>query len=107
MTVTLRRGLLPVLFALFALLLSVHQSNAAAYMADDAHSAVHLDIHAGYDDSHPVHSISCCSMSSVILTIGAFTVFYDTERPSFSVAPADMDPGRHLRAKHFRPPRLA
>lgn len=105
MTVTLRRGLMPVLFALVALLLSVHQSNAAAYMADDSHSAVHLDIHAGDDDSHLVHLMSCCSISSVILAIGAFPIFYDTERPSFSVAPADMDPGRHLRAKHFRPPR--
>jgi hypothetical protein len=105
MTVTLRRGLLLILLALFALLLSVHQSNAAAYVAHDSHSAVHLDIDAGHDHSHPVHSTSCCSMSSGILAIGLFAVFYDTERPSFSLAPADVDPGCHLRAKHFRPPR--
>ena len=96
MITTRHRGLLPFLFAVFALVLIAYPVNAADHADAMAHST-----------AHPLHATGCCTLACGIVFAGFNLALERRSAPSFAIATADIPVISRFRSKHFRPPRLA
>jgi hypothetical protein len=103
-----RRGLLPALFVMIALMLSVHQASASEHAhCIGIETVAHTSAHGPMDAEDGTRAIVCCAFA-VGLTIAASDLeFYGMLRSRFTVEAASVVLYPHLRSKHFRPPRLA
>lgn len=104
-TTGLKRGLLPTLFAIIALMLFMHQPIANEYAPNSSLVDCHAEVQVHQDAHHPVHSSGCCTSMAGIAVPDFGTVFYGGDLPGF--APHAVYAGGYLqfRSKHFRPPR--
>lgn len=107
MITTRHRGLLPFLFAVFALVLIAYPVNAADHADAMAHSTAHTDISADHEAQHPLHATGCCTLACGIVFAGFNLALERRSAPSFAIATADIPVISRFRSKHFRPPRLA
>lgn len=102
-----RRRLLTVLFAVIALVLSMHQVTAASHVtAIPSQIAIHVDSDDQQNADHPMHSIGCCSFA-IVLTIPEHACYLFGQWGCEFIGPApDMAVQSGFRSEHFRPPRV-
>lgn len=107
MTVRLLRRL-TVLFAMIALMLTVHQARAVEHAPRiGIEVGVHALAQGQHDAQDPWHSIGCCSVTVALSAPVFVAVFYGGSRGGFDIDVGDLALYTHLRSKHFRPPRHA
>ncbi|WP_162783847.1 hypothetical protein [Devosia naphthalenivorans] len=105
MSIGFRRGLLPILFAMIALVFCVHQSGASDHAPGNADVLVaQLDGDGQNHAQHPFHSTGCCALSAGIPSQEFDGVFY-LGRIDFAFDAGGAIPSPDHRSKHFRPPR--
>ena len=107
MTVAFRRGLLPPLFAILALVVTMHQANAIEHVDATSHAAVHLERLADHEVGHPLHAAGCCTMIFGMVAPDYTTAYSDIEGIPFTLIKDETQAHLQFRSKHFRPPRLA
>ncbi|SMQ68464.1 hypothetical protein SAMN06295905_1582 [Devosia lucknowensis] len=100
------RLLLPVLFGVIALMMSVHQAAAFGLAEDPAHAHA-SEITSEHDVSHPLHAPSCCTLAFGIPAPDFTAAFEAVAAPIAGSVSDDVSTSLDLFSKHFRPPRLA
>lgn len=101
----MRRGLLPILIAMFSLVLAVHQASASCHVAEAPVGMVHIDIQPDHDAEGAVHAAGYCSISVGIPAGEVHGVVDDRSRTAFDFEAGSAMPPSHLRWKQYRPPR--
>lgn len=101
----MRRGLLPILIAMFSLVLAVHQASASSHVAEATVGMVHMDIQPDHDAEGAVHAAGCCSISVGIPAGEVHEITYDRSQTAFDFEAGSSLPRSHLRSKQYRPPR--
>jgi hypothetical protein len=108
MTIAIYRGLLPVLFCVISLVLSVHPATAFLH-APTMPPILVLEPH-GHDQqaaSHAMHSVSCCSLAAALPASEFGVVLYAAPRAAFAIRASDVAIHPGIKSEHYRPPRLA
>ena len=105
LTVGMRRGLLPILIAMFSLVLAVHQASASSHVVEAPVGMVHMDIQPDHDAEGAVHAAGCCSISVGIPAGEVHEITYDRGQTAFDFEAGSSLPRSHLRSKQYRPPR--
>lgn len=98
--------LLSVAFAAIALMLALHQPSAAAQYPELATATIHVDAHhADCAADHPMHSISCCSMSVGLAALICTAATEGYSRPVHGVVDRFDPTTLNIPSKLYRPPR--
>jgi hypothetical protein len=106
MNLRFRRGLLPVLCAMIALILSVHQAGALEHEhCVGVETVARADAHDPKDTEYGAHPIACCAIAVGMAISHSDAEFFGLLRSRFAAEAADLLLYPHLRSKHFRPPR--
>ncbi|ODT64892.1 MAG: hypothetical protein ABS75_33680 [Pelagibacterium sp. SCN 63-23] len=107
MTIALHRGLLPVLFCIVTLVLSMHSATAFEHAPKmQPLLVVAADPHDQQAASNEMHSVTCCSLAVGLPAQGFDAVPYGTLRAAFAIRVADIAGHPRLSSEHYRPPRL-
>ena len=108
MTEGLRRGLVPILLVLIALVLSMHQVRAAEHAPGTCIPiVVHGEVEGGHEATHAMHSVGCCSLAIGLVASGFEAVPYGPPRTAFPIRVSDTITHPGFSSGQFRPPRLA
>ena len=99
------RRLLPVLFAIVALMLSVHQAVAFGHVDVVPHEAS-VEIHFGHEADHPLHLQGCCTQVFGASMPDYVAAFKGVPESVSARIRDDRNRALELLAQHFRPPRL-
>lgn len=105
MTVGFRSGLLPILFAVIALLLNVQQASAAVQAPNTSIGVIHVDQHAEQKERCALHVAACCSMSMGTVALASFDIAYLHYRPAFDLDAGSSPFFANRPSEQFRPPR--
>ena len=105
MTISIHRWLLPVMFALLALMLSMHQAGAAVHVAEHGIGAVAVGSDR-HDTPDPFHATTCCTIAFGVAAPDVVLAFSPASTIRFAVDPGRTNGYSYPRSKHFRPPRL-
>tara|TARA_R110002020_G_scaffold25225_18_gene82199 strand:+ start:4765 stop:5088 length:324 start_codon:yes stop_codon:yes gene_type:complete len=105
MIVGFRSGLLPILFAVIALLLNVQQANAAVQAPNTSIGMIHVDQHAEQNERCALHITACCSMSMGMVAFSSFGIAYLDYRPAFDLDAGSSPSFANRPSEQFRPPR--
>lgn len=104
MTIAINRWLLPLVFALLSLMLSMHQAAAAVRSDEHCARAVVLG-EVGHDSPGLLHSTTCCTSASGVVAPDGTTAFVKAGGLRFALDAGWKDAYRNPGSKHFRPPR--
>ena len=104
MTARFHPVLLPLLFVLIAMTVSMPHANAVEHSHLDCIGMAERGDAYVPPDEHAIHGTVCCAAIAPMLAESA-TGFHGGSIDRFSLHAADMAPTSHLRSKHYRPPR--
>lgn len=105
MTTGFRSGLLPILFAVIAMLLNVQLANAAVPATNTPIGMIHVDQHAEQNERCAWHVTACCSMSMGTVAITSSDIAYLEYRPAFEIDAGSSSVNASRPSQQFRPPR--